>query len=108
MLKDEKGYITLLLVVLIAFGFLLSGALLPLGQQAPSGTTLYSLVNPPPTVSSHQTLQLGNLAFVSKPIIPTTCDPDPQHKLDSGEPYILFAAQPGPNDTVTAADTIKL
>jgi hypothetical protein len=36
------------------------------------------------------------------------CDPDPEHKLDSGEPYILFAAQPGPNDTATVADTIKL
>jgi hypothetical protein len=102
--KDEKGYITLLLVVLIAFGFLLSGALLPLGEQAPSGTTGYSLVNPPKP-PPHQTLQLATLAFAPNAGV---CDPDPQHKLNSGEPYILYAAQPGPNDTATATDTIKL
>ncbi|MGA2967894.1 MAG: hypothetical protein ABSD69_01850, partial [Candidatus Levyibacteriota bacterium] len=69
--KDEKGYITLLLVVLIAFGFLLSGALLPLGEQAPSGTTGYSLVNPPKP-PPHQTLQLATLAFAPNAGV---CDP---------------------------------
>jgi hypothetical protein len=97
---DEKGYISLLLVVLIAFGFLLSGGLLPLGQQAPSSTAVYTLVNPPKP-SPHQTLQLASLTFV----LNTTCNPG---QLTSGEPDILFAAQPGPKDSASGTDSIKL
>ncbi len=97
--ENEKGYVTLLLLILIAFGFLLSGGLMPLLQQPPANATGYSLINPPVS-SSSSTLQLQSLNFVLG-----ACDPG---YLESGEPGILYAAKPGPNDIASATDTIKL
>jgi hypothetical protein len=104
--ENEKGYVTLLLVILIAFGFLLSGGLMPLLQQPPANATGYSLINPPVS-SSSSTLQLQSLTLVANAVT-AACDPDPEHRLNSGEPYILYAAEPAFNGVAATADTIKL
>jgi hypothetical protein len=99
MQRNEKGYITLLLVVLIAFGFLLSGGLMSLLDQAPASTGRYVLVEPSP-YPSHQTLQLATLSFLySAPI--TICIPG----TDFGdEPNILYAFSPSCNETVSTTN----
>jgi hypothetical protein len=103
---NEKGYIGLMLAVLIAFGFLLSGGLLPLVQQANTNTNRYTLINPA-SIPSFPTLQLATLSFAVIPVS-TTCDPDPQHKLNINEPYILYATHPGANEIALSTDTIKM
>jgi hypothetical protein len=97
--RNEKGYVTLLLVILIAFGFLLSGGLIPLLDQAPTSKGRYVLVDSP-TFPIHQTLQLATLNFLySAPV--TICIPG----TDFGdEPNILYAFSPGCNETVSARD----
>jgi hypothetical protein len=97
--RSDKGYISLLLAVLIAFGYLLSGGLMPLISQNVPDPTGYALVDPP-LLSAAQTLQLQSLTFVQG-----ACDPG---YLESGEPGILYAAKPGPNEQATSNDSIRL
>jgi hypothetical protein len=105
--KDEKGYVALLLVVLIAFGFFLSGGLMPLlGNLAPTNATRYVLEDQP-VLPSHQTLQLATLMYAVIPVT-TTCDPDAQNKLNINEPYILYATHPGSSEVALNTDTIKM
>lgn len=97
--KNEKGYVSLLLVVLIAFGYLLSGGVTPLMQRGGATGTGHTLVNPP-LLDAQKTLQLQSLTFVQG-----ACDPG---YLKSGEPGILYAAVPGPNDIAGPDDVIRL
>jgi hypothetical protein len=103
MQRNEKGYITLLLLVLIAFGFLLSGGLMALLDQTPASTSRYVLVEPSP-FPPHQTLQLAtlNLIFSAPPV---ACDPG---NSGGNEPNIYYASQPGSNETVPTGGTIKV
>jgi hypothetical protein len=97
--KNEKGYVTLLIVILIAFGFLLSGGLMSLLDQTPTNANRYIMVDPP-TIRSFKTLQLATLNFLYS--APTTiCIPG----TDFGdEPNILYAFSPGCNETVSTAN----
>lgn len=63
-----KGYVTLLLLVLIAFGFVLSGGLIlsKESSSSSSSTDQYVLVDPEETFPSHSTLQLSTLNFTSQ------------------------------------------
>jgi hypothetical protein len=97
--KSEKGYITLLLLVLIGFGYLMSGGFMPLISHAVTDPTAYALVDPP-LLTAQKTLQLQSLTFVQG-----ACDPG---YLESGEPGILYAAKPGPNDIAGGNDSIRL
>ena len=104
MVRDERGYVTLLLLVLIGFGFLLSGGLISRIQPTTStGTGRYVLADPPALIP-HQTLQLGNLNFIfSAP--PALCDPGSDY---GDEPGILYAFLPGCSETVPANGIIKV
>ncbi len=97
--KNETGYVTLLIVILIAFGFLLSGGLMALLDQTPANASHYVLVDPP-TIRSFKTLQLATLNFLYT--APTTiCIPG----TDFGdEPNILYAFSPSCNETVSTAN----
>jgi hypothetical protein len=99
--RKEQGYVTLLIVILIAFGFLLSGGVRPLLQQTTTSTTTgrYVLVDSP-LFPTHQTLQLSTLNFLySAPV--AICIPG----TDFGdEPNILYAFSPSCNETVSTAD----
>ncbi|HEV2339713.1 MAG TPA: hypothetical protein VGT05_02995 [Patescibacteria group bacterium] len=97
---SERGYITFLLLAVTALSFFLAGGFTVL-QQSPITTPSQQYLFQNPSVSLHaNTLQLENLGFV-----PSSCDPG---YLLSGEPNILWAAFPGPTQTATAADKIKL
>lgn len=63
-----KGYVTLLLLVLIALGFVLSGGLILSKESSSSSnsTDQYVLVDSEETFSSHSTLQLSTLNFTSQ------------------------------------------
>jgi hypothetical protein len=101
--RDEKGYITLLLLVLIAFGFLLSGGLMALLDQAPASTSRYVLVDTTP-YPIHKTLQLSTLSFTySAPA--TICDPG---SYTSDEPGILYAYMPSNIEHIGLGDQIKV
>jgi hypothetical protein len=101
--RDKKGYITLLLLILIAFGFLLSGGLMALLDQTPASTDRYVLVDTTP-YPIHKTLQLSTLTFMfSAPA--TICIPG----TDFGdEPGILYAFSPGSNETIGTGGQIKV
>jgi len=70
MSKNKKGYITLVLLILIAFGFVLSGGLIlsnqfSLNTEGVESTDQYLLVDSQ-NFPSHPTLQLSTLSFTSQ------------------------------------------
>ncbi len=99
----EKGYVTLLLIILIAFGFLLSGGLMPLLQQAITSTDRYQLVDRP-TFTPHNTLQFSTLSFVYN-APPVVCNPGSNF---GDEPGILYAFMPGSSQSLTPGGQIKV
>jgi hypothetical protein len=105
--ENEKGYVTLLLLILIAFGFLLSGGLMALLQPAPASTGRYVLVNTTP-FPTHQTLQLSTLNLIySPPLVVGPCNVGSSY-TGIQEPGILYASKPSSNETVTAGGQIKV
>ncbi len=93
----------MLLVILIAFGFLLSGGLMALLDQIPAGSKRYVLVQPSP-FPPHKTLQLSTLMFMYNAPA-SICNPG----SDFGdEPGILYAFSPGPNETIGPDGKLKV
>jgi Mg-chelatase subunit ChlD len=63
MRKNTKGYVAVVILVLIAVGFLLTGGLISVSQFSSSGTDLYKLVDDSLSFPPKSTLQLSSLDF---------------------------------------------